>query len=367
MEKQSKIYVAGHRGLVGSAIVRNLRSKGYTNIIGRTHKELDLTDQAAVRKFFEEERPEYVFLAAAHVGGIMANSIYRADFILINLQIQNNVIAASKETGVKKLMFLGSSCIYPRMAPQPIKEEALLTDELEYTNEPYALAKIAGIRLCESMNLQYGTNYIAVMPTNLYGPADNYDLVRSHVLPAMIRKMHLGHALEEGKWDVIRKDLNIRPVGEVNGESSEAEIKALLEKYGLKQAADGSVVLNLWGSGKPLREFLHSDDMADACVYLMEKVDFKDIVDARGQKEVRNTHINIGSGTELTIADLAGIVKETVGFRGKIEWDATKPDGTPRKLMDVSRLANLGWRYRITLPEGIAGVYKDYVAQQAGK
>ncbi|MGM9999861.1 MAG: GDP-L-fucose synthase family protein [Marinilabiliaceae bacterium] len=362
MEKNSKIYVAGHRGLVGSAIVRNLQSKGYTNIIGRSHKELDLTDQRAVDAFFEQEKPEYVFLAAAHVGGIMANNTYRADFILINLQIQNNVISAAQRTGVKKLMFLGSSCIYPRMAPQPIKEEALLTDELEYTNEGYALAKIAGMRLCESMNLQYGTNYVAVMPTNLYGPNDNYDLVRSHVLPAMIRKMHLGHALEDGRWDDIRADLNRRPVGTVDGNASQEEILALLNKYGLNQAADGSVSLNLWGSGKPLREFLHSDDMAEACVYVMEHIDFNDIVKERGLAEIRNCHLNVGSGTELHIADLANIVKATVGFRGAINWDPTKPDGTPRKLMDVSRLARLGWSYKIKLEDGIRGVYADYCA-----
>lgn len=368
MEKNAKIYVAGHRGLVGSAIVRNLKKKGYTNIIGRTHKELDLTDQRAVDKFFDEEKPEYVFLAAAHVGGIMANNTYRADFMLINLQIQNNVISASQRTGVKKLMFLGSSCIYPRLAPQPIKEEALLTGELEYTNEEYALAKISGMRLCESMNLQYGCNYVAVMPTNLYGPNDNYDLVRSHVLPAMIRKMHLGYALEEGRWEDIRADLDKRPVGDVDGKASKEQIVELLGKYGLTQAADGSVVLNLWGSGKPLREFLHSDDMADACVYVMEKVDFADIVKERGlengtgdaSKEIRNCHLNVGSGTELHIADLAQIVKKTVGFKGEIKWDATKPDGTPRKLMDVSRLARLGWTYTITLEDGIRRVYDEY-------
>ena len=357
MEKNSKIYVAGHRGLVGSALVRNLEGKGYTNIIGRTHSELDLTNQQAVDDFFAAERPEYVFLAAAHVGGIMANSIYRSDFIMINMQIQCNVISCCHKYGVKKLMFLGSSCIYPRMAPQPIKEEALLTDELEYTNEPYALAKIAGIRMCESMNLQFGTNYIAVMPTNLYGPNDNYNLETSHVLPAQIRKMHLAHALEKGDWATIRKDLDWKPVEGVSGQSSEAEQRAIMAKYGIVEEAPGKVVLNLWGSGKPLREFLHSDDMADACVYLMERVDFKDIVAGRDMKEVRNTHINIGSGTELTIAELAGIVKKTVGFEGEIRWDASKPDGTPRKLMDVSRLARLGWTYKIKLEEGIRGVY----------
>ena len=368
MEKNAKIYVAGHRGLVGSAIVRNLQKKGYTNIIGRTYKELDLTDQRAVDAFFDAEKPEYVFLAAAHVGGIMANNTYRADFMLINLQIQNNVISASQRTGVKKLMFLGSSCIYPRLAPQPIKEEALLTGELEYTNEEYALAKISGMRLCERMNLQYGCNYVAVMPTNLYGPNDNYDLVRSHVLPAMIRKMHLGHALEEGRWDDIRADLDKRPVGEVDGKATEDAIMDMLGKYGLKRGADGAVTLNLWGSGKPLREFLHSDDMADACVYVMERVDFEDIVKERGLengtgdagKEIRNCHLNVGSGTELHIADLAQIVKKTVGFRGDIKWDASKPDGTPRKLMDVSRLARLGWTYSITLEEGVKGVYSEY-------
>lgn len=360
MEKSSKIYVAGHRGLVGSAIVRNLESKGYTNIIGRTHAELDLTDSRAVDTFFETERPEYVFLAAAKVGGIMANNTYRADFILVNLQIQNNVISAAHRYGVKKLMFLGSSCIYPKMAKQPLVEECLLTDELEYTNEPYALAKIAGIRLCESMNLQYGTDFISVMPTNLYGYNDNYDLEKSHVLPAMIRKMHLCHALEEGRWDDIRADFRKRPVEGVGGDASEEEIMCILNKYGVAIEGD-KVILNLWGSGTPLREFLHSDDMADACVFLMEKVSFKDIVGDREMIEVRNSHINIGSGTELTIAELANVVKEVVGFNGDLRWDSTKPDGTPRKLMDVSRLAKLGWTYRIQLRDGIDAVYGNYV------
>lgn len=362
MEKSSKIYVAGHRGLVGSAIVRNLKSKGYTNIIGKTHSELDLTDAKAVDAYFEAEKPEYVFLAAAKVGGIMANSIYRADFILINLQIQNSIIAAAYKHGVKKLMFLGSSCIYPKMAEQPMVEECLLTNELEYTNEPYALAKIAGIRLCESFNIQHGTNYIAVMPTNLYGPNDNYDLEKSHVLPAQIRKMHLAHALEEKRFDDIRRDLDKRPVEGIDGKASESEILNTLKKYGIEQEGN-RVVLNLWGSGSPLREFLHSDDMADACVFLMENVSFNDILKERGnQKEIRNTHINIGSGTELTIRELSEIVKKTVGFQGEIRWDATKPDGTPRKLMNVSRLARLGWTYKIHLEEGIEGVYSEYKA-----
>lgn len=361
MQKDSKIYVAGHNGLVGSAIVRNLKQKGYTNIIGRSHKELDLTDQRAVDEFFASEKPEYVFLAAAKVGGIMANSLYRSDFIMINMQIQCNVISAAHKYNVKKFMFLGSSCIYPKMAPQPMVEECLLTDELEYTNEPYALAKIAGIRMCESMNLQFGTNYIAVMPTNLYGPNDNYDLEKSHVLPAMIRKMHLGKALEEGRMDDIRRDLSARPVEGVDGSASEADILAILAKYGLTKLND-KVVLNLWGTGTPLREFLHSDDMADACVFLMENVDFKDIVGERDMKEVRNTHINIGSGTELTISDIAHKVKRIVGFAGDIHWDASKPDGTPRKLMNVSRLARLGWTYKIHLDEGIKGVYDNYLA-----
>lgn len=362
MEKNSKIYVAGHRGLVGSAIKRSLEAKGYTNIIGRSHAELDLTDAKAVDDFFAAERPEYVFLAAAKVGGIMANSIYRAEFILINLQIQNNIISAAHKYGVRKLMFLGSSCIYPKMAPQPMTEECLLTGELEYTNEPYALAKISGIRLCESMNLQYGTNYIAVMPTNLYGKNDNYNLETSHVLPAQIRKMHLAKALDEGNWAAIRRNLNARPVEGVDGNADEATIVSILEKYGIRADASGHVSLTLWGTGTPLREFLHSDDMADACVFLMENVDFKDIVAGRNMKEVRNTHINVGSGTELSIGELAQMVKRIVGFAGELKWDATKPDGTPRKLMDVSRLANLGWRYRIGLDEGIRGVYDNYCA-----
>ncbi len=360
MKLTSKIYVAGHRGLVGSAIVRNLKTRGFQNVIGRTHAELDLTNSAAVDAFFATEKPEYVFLAAAKVGGIMANNTYRADFILENLQIQNNVIGSAWKHGVAKLLFLGSSCIYPKNAPQPLKEEYLLTDELEYTNEPYALAKIAGIRLCESFNIQYGTNFISVMPTNLYGPNDNYDLQKSHVLPALIRKMHLGKALEQNDWDTIRRDLDQRPIEGVNGKSSDQEVLDVLQKYGIHRLAPQTVSVALWGSGAPLREFLHSDDMAEACVFLMENINFNDIVSQRSLDEIRNTHINIGSGTDLTIRELAQEVKRITGFQGELHWDASKPDGTMRKLMDVSRLEKLGWKYRISLAEGIESVYAAY-------
>ena len=355
MEKSSKIYVAGHRGLVGSAIWKNLESKGYTNLVGRTHKELDLLDGAAVKKFFDEEQPEYVILAAAFVGGIMANSIYRADFIYRNLQIQQNVIGESFRHGVKKLLFLGSTCIYPREAPQPIPEDALLTSPLEYTNEPYAIAKIAGLKMCESFNLQYGTNYIAVMPTNLYGPNDNFDLVSSHVLPAMIRKMHLAKLLNEGNWDGIRADLNRRPIKEVDGNAPEQVIVDTLADYGITDSA-----LHLWGSGKPIREFLWSEDMADASVFVMENVDFKDTY-KEDDRDIRNCHINIGSGKEVTIAQLAGLVKDAVGYVGEIQWDSTKPDGTMRKLTDVSKLHALGWKHKVEIEDGVAALYKWYI------
>lgn len=357
MEKTSKIYVAGHRGLVGSAIWKNLTEKGYTNLVGRTHNQLDLMDASAVKRFFDEERPEYVVLAAAFVGGIMANSIYRADFIYRNLQIQQNVIGESFRHGVKKLLFLGSTCIYPREAPQPIPENALLTSPLEWTNEPYAIAKIAGLKMCESFNLQYGTNYIAVMPTNLYGPNDNFDLVSSHVLPAMIRKMHLARLLMEGKREAIRKDLAARPVGDVNATASDEVIDATLSTYGIT-----TDTLKLWGSGKPIREFLWSEDMADASVFVMENIDFDRL---RGSdKEVRNCHINIGSGREVTIAQVADMVKTAVGYKGEILWDATKPDGTMRKLTDVSKLHSLGWRHKMELEDGIAILYEWYVSHQ---
>lgn len=355
MEKNAKIYVAGHHGLVGSAIWKNLQSKGYTNLVGRTHAELDLLDGAAVKAFFDAERPEYVVLAAAFVGGIMANSVYRADFIYRNLQIQQNVIGESFRHGVKKLLFLGSTCIYPREAPQPIPESALLTSPLEYTNEPYAIAKIAGLKMCESFNLQYGTNYIAVMPTNLYGPNDNFDLVSSHVLPAMIRKMHLARLLNEGDWDGLRRDLDRRPVGNVDGSATEQVIIDTLAGYGISPDA-----LSLWGSGRPIREFLWSEDMADASVFVMENVDFKDTYNP-AERDIRNCHINIGSGREVTIAQLAELVRRAVGYAGKILWDSSKPDGTMRKLTDVSRLHSLGWHHRMEIEDGVPALYKWYV------
>ena len=346
MEKSAKIYIAGHRGLVGSAIWKNLQEKGYTNLVGKSHKELDLLDGAAVKAFFDTEQPDYVILAAAQVGGIMANNTYRADFIYNNLQIQQNVIGESFKHNVKKLLFLGSTCIYPRDAEQPIKEDSLLTSPLEYTNEPYAIAKIAGLKMCESFNMQYGTNYIAVMPTNLYGPNDNFDLERSHVLPAMIRKIHLAKCLNTGDWSAIKADLDKRPVEGVSGSSNEAEIKAILEKYGVFSSE-----VKLWGTGKPLREFLWSEEMADASVYVMENVNFSDL---RGsEKEVRNCHINIGTGKEITTGDLARLIVKTVGYKGHLSFDSTKPHGTIRKLQDVSTLYPLGWQHSIDINESV--------------
>lgn len=355
MDKTEKIYVAGHRGLVGSAIWRNLQGRGYTNLVGRSHRELDLEDAAAVKEFFDAEQPQYVILAAAHVGGIMANSRYRADFIYKNLQIQQNVIGESFRHKVKKLLFLGSTCIYPREAPQPMTEDVLLTSPLEYTNEPYALAKIAGLRMCESFNLQYGTNYIAVMPTNLYGPYDNFDLVNSHVMPAMMRKMFLARCLNEGDETALRRDLEQRPVPGVTARDSMDAIAARLAEFGIH--ADR---LELWGSGKPLREFLWSEDMADACIHIMNKVDFADL---RGDSaEVRNCHINIGTGKELTIAQLAKLVQDTVGFKGSVVFDPAKPDGTLRKLTDVTKLHALGWSHSVEIADGVQRLYDWYRA-----
>ena len=389
LTKQSKIYVAGHRGLVGSAIWNNLQQRGYTNLVGRTHQELDLTCQQAVRDFFDRERPDAVVLAAAFVGGIMANSLYRADFIMQNMMMECNVIGESYRHGVEKLLFLGSTCIYPKNAPQPMKEDCLLTSPLEYTNEEYAIAKIAGLKMCESYNLQYGTNYIAVMPTNLYGPRDNFHLENSHVMPAMMRKVYLARLLHEGDWTTLRQDLDRRPVEGVDGTASEDDIAAVLAKYGIH---DNRVVL--WGTGTPLREFLWSEDMADASVHVLLNVDFKDIVGTdhyssvhygartdgavdrnhstgRGGAlpqlgEIRNCHINVGTGREVTIRQLSQIVAQATGFQGTIDFDTTKPDGTMRKLIDVQKLHSLGWTHSVELEEGVSRLFQWYRSDGAG-
>jgi GDP-L-fucose synthase len=364
MEKGSRIYVAGHRGLVGSAILQNLRLKGYENIITRTHAELDLTNQDAVKVFFEAQKPEYVFLAAAKVGGIMANSVYRAQFIYENLQIQNNVIHTAYLNGVKKLLFLGSSCVYPKNAPQPMKEDDLLTSPLEYTNEPYAIAKIAGLKMCEAYNMQYGTDFISVMPTNLYGPNDNYSPENSHVLPALLRKIYLSKCLQENDLAAIRYDLTTHGSVITQQHPAEAEIISYLEQIGIRRVAGSTKVdLALWGTGSPLREFLWSEDMADACVFLMENYGFQAIKDIKydsTSREVRNMHINIGSGVEVSIRDLALLIQNIAGFEGSISFDHTKPDGTPRKLLDISKLTALGWKSRVSLEEGIRRSYEIY-------
>lgn len=363
MDKHAKIFVAGHNGLVGSAIVDNLRSKGYTQLLCRGSKELDLRDTAAVADFFDTERPEYVVLAAAKVGGIIANNTYRADFIYENLMIQNNVIHQSYLHGVKKLLFLGSTCIYPKNAPQPMSERVLLTDELEYTNEPYAIAKIAGLKMCESYNLQYGTNFIAVMPTNLYGPNDNFDLEKSHVLPALIRKIHLAKALSESNWPAIESDLHRNPIKGVSGADSHQAILAILSQYGVTQSADTSQTeVEIWGTGAPLREFLWSREMADACVYIMEKVDFKDLIDP-SDPQIRNCHINIGTGKEITIQELVTLIAQEVGYRGHIRFNAAKPDGTMRKLTDPTKLHQLGWHHQIDIEQGVSMMYQWYREQ----
>lgn len=369
LDKDSKIYIAGHHGLVGSAIWNNLKARGYNNLVGRSHKELDLLDPTAVKKFFDDESPDAVVLAAAHVGGIMANLQYRADFIYQNLQIQQNVIGESWKHRVKKLLFLGSTCIYPGEAPQPMPEDCLLTSSLEYTNEPYAIAKIAGIKMCESFNLQYGTNYIAVMPTNLYGPNDNFHLENSHVLPAMIRKIHLAKCLNEGDWGAVRKDIDLRPVTikdtgkRVDGSSSEEDILSGLAHYGITPDA-----VTLWGTGKPMREFLWSEEMADASVHCLLNVNFSDIleksdfrVNRDGIKEVRNCHINVGTGKQLSIKECAEKIMAEIGFKGELRWDSTKPDGTMLKLCNVDKLHSLGWHHTIEIDEGIHRLYEWYL------
>ena len=348
MKKESKIYIAGHRGLVGSAIVKNLESKGYNNLIYRTHAELNLSDSRSVEEFFQVEKPEYVILAAAKVGGIVANNTYRAEFIYENMQIQNNVIHQAYKSGVEKLLFLGSTCIYPKDAPQPMSEDSLLTSPLEYTNEPYAIAKIAGIKMCESYNIQYGTNFISVMPTNLYGPNDNFDLEKSHVLPALIRKIHLAKLLNEGKYDAVLADLGL---------SSIEEAKEYLTGFGVD-----SKKVEIWGTGNPRREFLYSEDMADACIYLLENRNFKDTYSSE-DKEIRNTHINIGTGIDISIKELAFVIQDIIGFKGEFYFNSEKPDGTMIKLTDPSKLHSLGWKHKVELEEGIKKMYSWYISQ----
>ena len=388
LDKDSKIYVAGHKGLVGSAIWNNLKKRGYNNLVGRTHKELDLTDQYQVKAFFDEEKPDAVVLAAAFVGGIMANSLYRADFMMMNMKIQCNVISEAYAHRVKKLLFLGSTCIYPKNAPQPMKEDCLLTSELEYTNEEYALAKISGLKMCESYNLQYGTNYIAVMPTNLYGPNDNFHLENSHVMPAMMRKIYLAKLIHDDDWKAITVDMNKRPVEGVTGASSHDEILKVLAKYGIENNR-----VTLWGTGSPLREFLWSEDMADASVHVLLNVDFSDIIGiekyssvhygasvdgavdrnhsaGRGGAipslgEIRNCHINVGTGKELTIRELSELVVKSVGFQGEVFFDASKPDGTMRKLIDVSKLHSLGWTHKVEIEDGVQKLFEWYKASLA--
>ena len=368
LDKNTKIYVAGHHGLVGSAIWNNLKSRGYNNLVGKSHSELDLLDPIAVKQFFDEEQPEAVVLAAAHVGGIMANLQYRADFIYQNLQIQQNVIGESWKHGVKKLLFLGSTCIYPREAPQPMPEDCLLTSPLEYTNEPYAIAKIAGLKMCESFNLQYGTNYIAVMPTNLYGPNDNFQLENTHVLLVMIRKIYLAKCLYENDWEAVRKDIGLRPVSlmrdgqkfVVNALSDENDIIDVLAHYGITKQA-----VTLWGTGSPMREFLWSEEMADASVHVLLNVDFKDtyadVRNADNINEIRNCHINVGTGKEISIREVAEKIMAEIGFKGELRWDRSKPDGTLKKLTDVSKLHRLGWHHKIEIEEGIHRLYQWYL------
>lgn len=349
MQLDSKIFVAGHGGMVGSAILSKLQKDGFTNIITRTHSDLDLTNQKSVQAFFEAEEPEYVFLAAAKVGGISANNTYRAEFIYENIMIQSNVIHQSYLSGVKKLLFIGSTCIYPKESNQPIKEDYLLTGALEYTNEPYAIAKIAGIKMCESYNVQYGTNFISVMPTNLYGPNDNFNIETSHVIPALIRKIYLAKCLNENNHEAVIQDLNLQSINQAM-------------EYMSKHGVDSDSV-EIWGTGNPLREFLWVEDMADACIYIMKHEGLYN-VERSSQSEIRNTHINIGTGHEVSIKDLAETIKEMIGYKGKLVFNSSKPDGTMRKLTDVSKLHNLGWKHKIELKDGIRRLYEWYLSNR---
>ena len=378
LNSSSKIYIAGHTGMVGSAIVESLKNKGYTNLLLKLRKELDLLNQRDVFEFLKKEKPDYIIIAAAKVGGIIANNTYRAEFIHENLVITTNIIHGAYLAKVYNLLFLGSSCIYPRECPQPIKEEYLLSGFLEYTNEPYAISKIAGIRMCESYNIQYGTNYLSVMPTNLYGPNDNFDLEKSHVLPALMRKIYLGKCIEENNWDAISKDLNKRPIEGVSGKNTKNEILEILNKYQIT-IYDSNVYVQIWGSGKPLREFLWSEDLADACVFIMENILFNDLIDKQqskminkkdfsligdgkfNDKEILNTQINIGTGSDISIKDLAETIKQIIGFRGNLTYNTSIPDGTMKKLLNVSKLHRLGWKHKTGLNDGILKLYNWYL------
>ena len=364
MDFKDKIYIAGHRGLVGSAIVRQLESRGFTNILMRTHKELDLTNQAQVQNFFKQEKPDYVILAAAKVGGIHANNTYPADFIYQNMMIEANVINSAYENKVKRLLFLGSTCIYPKAVEQPMREDALLTDVLESTNEPYALAKIAGIKLCESYNRQHGTDFRSVMPTNLYGEDDNFNLENSHVIPAVMRKLHLAKCLENNDWQAIKQDLTNNPIKEINSDSNQSEIIKILAKHGIKTTNDSrlttqgsqpnKVEVELWGTGNAMREFLYVDDMAKASLFVLELNEKT----YQANTKPMLSHINVGTGKDVTIREMAETMKEIVGYKGKLTFDTSKPDGAPRKLIDVTRLEKMGWKYSVDLKEGLATTYE---------
>ncbi|RAJ16991.1 GDP-L-fucose synthase family protein [Olleya aquimaris] len=345
MNLDAKIFVAGHNGLVGSAILKTLKNKGYFNIVTRNRTELDLMDYYSVDSFFKAEQPEYVFLAAAKVGGILDNNLRRGTFIYENLMIQNHVIHLSHVYKVKKLLFLGSTCIYPKDCPQPIKEEYLLTGPLEYTNEPYAIAKIAGIKLCESYNIQYGTNFLSVMPTNLYGPNDNFDLEKSHVLPALIRKIHLAKLFQDDDIEGIKNNLKVDTI---------EEVQSILNTHGITNSS-----VEIWGSGQPMREFLWSEDMAESCVFVMNNVNFEACV--LNTNEVRNTHINIGTGSDVSIKTLANLIKETINYKGEFTFNTSKPDGTLKKLTDSSKINALGWTHSMSLEEGVKKLYSWYL------
>jgi len=363
MDLKDKIYIAGHLGLVGSAIVKQLESRGFTNLLMRTHKELDLTNQAQVQNFFQQEKPDYVILAAAKVGGIHANNTYPADFIYQNMMIEANIINSAYENKVMRLLFLGSTCIYPKAVEQPMREDALLTDVLEPTNESYALAKIAGIKLCESYNRQHGTDFRSVMPTNLYGEGDNFNLENSHVIPAVMRKLHLAKCLENNDWQAIRDDINKNPIQGITGQSSNDQITETLAQQGIKlniQNTTLNILVEIWGSGKALREFLHVSDMAEASLFVLEL----DEETYQANTKPMLSHINVGTGKDVTIREMVKTMKEVVGYKGNITFDTSKTDGAPRKLIDVSRLSNMGWNYSVDLKDGFDKTYDWYLSER---